>query len=229
MVILSLLTSLVFAEQLVVIENESSLPQAKSIYSENSTILVWSSLQRYPLKFSNATQAGECSVYSKSIEDVTSALANVQTALDYWELDKADGHLLRVEGNLRCLNEIASSQLLSEVYFVSGLTYFQRKDEKNAIAQWEQALTFDDQLKWNEAYEPSGKPLFEQTSYELTFSAKTNLIPLPNTMSMTVDGSETNGVTPLYAGKHLVQHGDEIHSYLIDVKEATDVYVVGFS
>ena len=134
MVILSLLTSLVFAEQLVVIENESSLPQAKSIYSENSTILVWSSLQRYPLKFSNATQAGECSVYPKSIEDVTSALANVQTALDYWELDKADGHLLRVEGNLRCLNEIASSQLLSEVYFVSGLTYFQRKDEKNAIA-----------------------------------------------------------------------------------------------
>ena len=88
-VILTLLTSLVFAEQLVVIENESSLPQAKSI-CEN-TILVWSSLQRYPLKFSNATQAGECSVYPKSIEDVTSALANVQT-LDYWELDKADGH-----------------------------------------------------------------------------------------------------------------------------------------
>ena len=229
MVILSLLTSVVFAEQLVVIESESSLPEAKSIYSEDSTVLVWSTLQRYPLMFSNATQTGECSVYPKSINDVQSALANVQTALDYWELEKADGHLLRVEGNLRCLNEIVSDQLLSEVYFVSGLTYFQRQDETNAVAQWVQALTFDDQLKWDDAYEPSGKPLFEQTSYGLTFSAKTNLIPLPSTMSVTVDGSEANGTTTLYSGKHLVQYGDEIHSYLIDVEEAADVHVVGFS
>ena len=117
MVFLSLLTSQVYAEQLVVIESESSLPEAKSIYSDDSTVLVWSTLQRYPLMFSNATQSGECSVYPKTIEDVQSSLANVQTALDYWELDKADGHLLRVEGNLRCLNEIVSSKL----YLVSHI------------------------------------------------------------------------------------------------------------
>ena len=222
MIILSLLTSQVYAEQLVVIENEKSLPKAKSIYPDDATVLAWSALQRYPLKFSNATQEAECSVYPKTIADVQSSLANVQTALDYWELDKADGHFRRVEANLRCLNETASSKLLSDVYFVSGLTYYQRQDEKNAVAQWEQALTFYEELKWDDAYEPAGKALFEQTSYELTFSAKTNLIPVPNTMSVTVDGDDTNGVTPLYAGKHLIQYGDEIHSYLIDVEEATD-------
>ena len=168
--ILFLLSTQAFADQLVVLQSEERRVIANTYYSNADMIFPWSDLQRYPLKFSNVTSTGACSVYPRTIEDVKTSLSNVTSALNYMELDKADGHLLRVESDLRCLNEIVSSDLLSQVYFISGLTHYYRQDEAEAQAQWKQAYALNEELTWDDVYEPSGKSLFEQTLAETKFS-----------------------------------------------------------
>ena len=225
---LLLLSTQAFADQLVVLQSEERRVIANTYYSNADMIIPWSDLQRYPLKFSNATSTGDCSVYPRTLEDVGASLSSVKSALNYMELDQADGHLIRVEGELRCLNEAVSADLLSQVYFISGLTHYYRQDEEKAKEHWKQAYALNEELTWDDTYEPSGKPLFEQTLNGIKFSAKSTLLTLPSTLQVTVDGEVSSNASLLHSGKHLLQYGEELHSHLIDVQEASDFYVIGF-
>ena len=216
------------ADQLVVLQSEEQRVLANTYYSNADVIFTWKDLQKYPLKFSNVESTGDCSVYPKTLSDVNASLANVKSALNYMELDQADGHLLRVEGDLRCLNETVSSELLSKVYFISGLTHYYRQDEAGAVSQWKQAYALNQELVWDETYEPSGKGLFEETLTGTKFSAKSTLITLPSTLQVSLDGQISSNASTVHSGKHLLQYGEELHSHLIDVEEASDFYVIGF-
>ena len=217
-----------FAEKLVVIESEDLLGTATEMYRESSVILSWSEVQQYPLLFSNADVLGDCSVYPKKISDVETALNNVTAALDYMELEKADGHLLRVESNLRCLDEPVSPELLAKIYFISGLTHFYREEKEKTVEQWKQAYIFDATLGWDDQFEPSGKPLFEETLSDLKLTAQSTIVIFPSTAAINVDGHLRNTSSNIDSGKHLVQHGSPIQSYLIEVGEAQDFQIVSF-
>ena len=45
---------------------------------------------------------------------------------------------------------------------------------------------------------------------------------------MIVDGQTSSNASTVHSGKHLLQYGEELHSHLIDVEEASDFYVIGF-
>ena len=228
MMLFWLLNTHALAEQMMILQSEENRSVANTYYAEADVSLSWSDLQNYPLKFSNVVSGAACSVYPKAVKDVRASLEKVVGALNYMELDQADGHMLRVEGNLRCLNEVVSAELLSEVYFTSGLTHYYRQNESKVAEQWAQAYAFNDQIAWDDRYEPSGKPLFEQTLSGVQFSAKSTLVALPSSLEVTVDGKVSANGTELHSGKHLIQYGTPMHSHLIDVQEASDFYIIGF-
>ena len=175
---LFLLSTQAFADQLVVLQSEERR-DCKHILFQCRDVFPWSDLQRYPIKFSNVTSTGDCSVYPRTIQDVKTSLSSVTSALNYMELDQADGHLLRVESDLRCLNEVVSADLLSQLYFISGLTYYYRQNEAEAKAQWKQAYALNEELKWDDVYEPSGKSLFEQTLQRHNSQSRRSLLYHP--------------------------------------------------
>jgi hypothetical protein len=217
------------AEKLVVVESDDLTATANQLYQEQTVVLSWSEMQGMPLLFSNAVVLGDCSVYPKKISDVETSLGNVGSALDYMELEKADGHMVRVENNLRCLDEPVTPELLSKIYFISGLTHFYRKEEEKTIEQWTQAYSFNEELIWDEQFEPSGKSLFEETLTDLKFTAQSTLLLLPSSTSMFIDGVEKNNQSDLHSGKHLVQHGEKVYSHLIQLEEGQDVHVISLA
>ena len=97
----------------------------------------------------------------------------------YFEIDKAIGHIRRIENDLVCLNEKVPRSLLAKNQYLLGVSYFY--DDKLDAAQqsWRQALLFDPMLQWDPNIEPSGKPAFEETKLEIQSQALSRLILIP--------------------------------------------------
>ena len=227
----SLFIGMATAQQMAILSSETTdTASLSSDLDGNAEMIAWSDLQELPLVITNADIKGKCSGLAKSLSDIELALSGVIKSLDYLELEKADGHMRRVENNFHCLNEIAPASLLSQAYFLSGLTYFYREDQEKTVKDWEQAIVFDPNIEWNDLFEPSGKPLFQSTKDELRSVAEAQLVLFPSTATVVIDGQERKSGDSIPAGLHLVQHGQlNIKSYFIEVEAGTDVTLADFS
>jgi hypothetical protein len=225
-----LLLNIAIAQQLVVVNSEGTNTDGVALdLDDNAETILWSDLQQLPLSISNAEIKGKCAGLAKSLEDVETALSGVGKSLDYIELEKADGHMRRVENSFRCLNEIAPASLLSKAYFLSGLTDFYREDNDSAVTDWQQAIVFDSSIEWDDQFEPSGKPLFDSTKDELKSIAEAQLVIFPSTATIIIDGEERNSGDSIPAGLHLIQHGkDNTKSYFVQVEAGSDVTLASF-
>ena len=134
----SLFIGMATAQQMVVLSSETTdTTSIATSLDGNAETIVWTDLRELPLVITNADTKGKCSGLPKSLSDIELALSGVIKSLDYLELEKADGHMRRVENNFHCLNEIAPASLLSQAYFLSGLTHFYREDQEKTVKDWE--------------------------------------------------------------------------------------------
>jgi len=227
--ILQILIGMASAEQMVILSKEELSATEQSAIPATAEQIVWADLQQLPLVITNAEIPGKCSGLPKNIEDVEASLAGVVNSLAYIELDKADGHMRRVENDFRCLQEIASPALLSSSYFLSGLTYFYREDTEKTIAAWQQAIVFNPDIIWDDRFEPSGKDLFQTTIDDMQSVAEAQLIIYPSSAKIVIDGEERQSGDSIPAGVHLIQHQQEsIRSHWVEVAAGSDVTLISF-
>ena len=227
----SLFIGMATAQQMVVLNSETT--DTVGITSEidsGAETIVWTDLQELPLLINNADLKGECSGLPKSLSDIELALSGVIKSLDYLELEKADGHMRRVENSFYCLNEVVPASLLSQAYFLSGLTHFYRENQEETVIDWQHAIVFDPSIEWNDLFEPSGKPLFQSTKDELESTAPVQLVLFPSTATVIIDGEERKSGDTIPAGLHLIQHGTlNIKSYFVEVEPGSDLTLASFA
>ena len=227
----TLFSSFAYAEQIVILDNEKSRNAAlEELVDSNAEFILWSDLQKRPLSFANVEERQICLGKVVSLSELEESLQKADIGILYFEIDKAIGHIRRIENDMVCLNEKAPSSLLSKTQYLLGVSYFY--DEKYELANdsWKQALLFDPNLEWDPNIEPSGKSAFRETKEEIQSQALSRLILVPENAQITIDGYPAQNSMNIDAGTHLVQHDKLNHQgNVIKTTVGTDVITVSFA
>ena len=195
------------AEPIAIYANEEIFGSTKQIeLQENTEKILWQDLQKTPLTFYGVSPEGGCVSVGKKNTEITKSLDKVVDLLSYVELNKALGHINRIENDFLCLEEVAPAVVLSRSYYLSGVTYYYKEDLEKATEKWQQALAFYPEAGWDEQIEPSGKPLFLELQSDLEATAFAQLSMYPSEVSVTVDGKSRRTGENIPAGRHLVQY-----------------------
>ncbi len=226
-----ILSQIALAEQIVILDKESSDSRdLQALIDPNAEIILWSDLQQAPLSFSNISEYKGCLGKVVTLEDIEISLQKADSSILYLEINKAIGHINRIENDLVCLNEKVPRAILAKTQFLLGVSYFYDEKMDLATDSWGQALLFNPDLDWDPNIEPSGKPAFEDTKTEIKSQAQSRLILIPQTTNLTIDGQHVQNGTDINAGTHLVQH-DKLNNqgHMISTAVGSDTYIVSFA
>jgi len=226
-----ILSQIALAEQIVILDKGSSDSRdLRVLIDPNAEIVLWSDLQKAPLSFSNISEYKSCLGKVVTVQDLEVSLQKADSSILYLEINKAIGHIHRIENDLVCLNETVPRSILAKTQFLLGVSYFYDEKEDLATESWAQALLFNPELDWDPNIEPSGKPAFEETKAEIKSQAQSRLILIPQTTHVTIDGQDVLNGTDINAGKHLVQHNKlNNQGHLISTEVGSDTFIVSFA
>jgi len=219
------------AEQLVIYSSQENLnSELQPQLDEDAEKVLWADVQNFPLNFHGVTPKGKCVGIAKTTKEIEESLNKVVSALNYLELEKAVGHVNRIENDFLCLEEIVPAEILSRSYFLSGVTYYYDEDMDKTTEEWKQAITLNPSVEWDDQIEPSGKKLFTTIKEEVQTVATAQLVLYPSNSKVVLDGKERMSGDDIPAGRHLAQHETtKMKSYWIEVEPGNDVTMIALS
>ena len=229
--LLSSVLSVAQADTLVILYGpDSKTQEIEGKVPENTEFLTWPELQAFNLTFGSVSNVKGCLSKPVTLADLQTSLKNAEKAVDYLETKNSIGHVRQIQNNLVCANEPVSTELLVRSSFIAGVAYNYDDNLELARRNWQQALKFDRNLKWDEGIEPSGKPAFEEVRLNLESQASTRLVFLPDDAQLTVDGKNLTSGSDVVAGEHFVQHDALGHQgYRFTTEMGADAYIVSFA
>jgi hypothetical protein len=145
--------------------------------------------------------------------ELAALLAEIEGAVNYFELERGAKGIDEATKVLACLGEPLNSDTAARLHFLAGFLAAQSENETSARAQFLRALDFDPDLAWDEDLPPDGRQLFE--SLRDTVERPISLVMRPEGADALLDGhSATDAIR---AGLHYVQGGEPIVTQTIDV------------
>ena len=193
-----------FAETIAIYTNEDAFNSEKQpLFEKNTERILWQDVQKSPLSFYGVEPQGGCISVGKKNSEIQISLDKIVSLLNYVELEKALGHINRIENDFLCLQEIVPAEILSRSYYLSGITYHYMEDSEQATENWKQSLTFYPEAQWDDNIEPSGKPLFEQLQQDIETTASAQLSLYPSSAKITVDGITIENGANIPAGRQI--------------------------
>jgi hypothetical protein len=139
--ILILFTSILFAAPLVIIDDniESNQP-VQSIIDSNTEVVQWSAIQNLPLSLKNIESERKCLGSPTTLTDIEESLTKAKSGINYFEIEKALGHLSKIENDIVCVSEKVPTELLTKTYFYMGIAHNYNNDTEKAVQSWRQAF-----------------------------------------------------------------------------------------
>lgn len=150
-----------------------------------------------------------CSGPPTSASEISALEDQAVRALNYMDFAAAGTALVAAQTAAVCATEPVPSTVLARTWYLQGMLAFVDGDEALAEQHWSAALVFNPGLQWDDAFEPSGKPVFESRRESSQRSASATVVLVPDEQhTLYVDGvPRFTGPNPLPGGRHLVQLG----------------------
>ena len=153
------------------------------------------------------TETKTCTTDKRNLSDIQSAVTVMHNMLNYVETDKFSKQISLIHEMLLCTSDIISSKLLGEILYLEGLMYFYQGNETLAINAFQRSLSINTELSWNDAFDPSGKELFDKAQQTLKITNPT-IVDIHSQNAVYIDGQKYKTNTRLYPGYHIAQTVD---------------------
>ena len=209
---------------------EQRTPALEATLAPGTTVMTWSAMQDYPLAWDGTVTTTDCLTDPVSVAALTEQLERVESALAYMETGNAAGHVRQLKGSALCATAPLPAALLARAHYLSGMASYIDGKVEAARTSWRQAFLVDAALVWDDAFEPSGKPVFEEVRDQLQYEPTAKLRVFPDSAKLVLNGTAVAAGADLHEGRHFVQQPSRDHAaQLIETRSGVDAVAISFA
>jgi hypothetical protein len=174
----------------------------------------------------------QCSGNRASMARVKMLFQKGNNAFNYYELDKAEEYFNQAAAEILCLKDPIDIEVISQIYYFSGIVNEEKGDSEGAYKDFRRALTFTPNLSWNENYSPDLRVSFDRASKDFAGERDILVDVYPSSIrsNILINGQElsSDGQAIVNTGLNVVQvFGEFVHTYYMQVPErATQLELV---
>jgi hypothetical protein len=149
-----------------------------------------------------------CAGAPSNMSALRGAVERAESGISYMEVNQAAGHLRTGKTALICAREPVHPDAAARLFYLEGVVLFALGNETAARVSFQQALTFQPGMSWDDYIAPDALSLFEAVGAEQEGRTPIALriAPLPAEGALWVNGQPVSGEDlSLPPGHHLVQ------------------------
>ena len=149
-----------------------------------------------------------CAGAPSNMSALRGAVERAESGVSYMEVEQAAGHLRMGKNALTCSTEPVHPDAAARLFYLEGVVLFALGNETAARVSFQQALTFQPGMSWDDYIDPDALPLFEAVGSQQQGLAPIPLriAPQPAEGALWINGQPVSGENlSLPPGHHLVQ------------------------
>ena len=175
-----------------------------------------------------------CSVAEVPSIRIKILLQQVDHALSYMEIDKAQVLLENAKHSLPCLDEVVDIDMVARLYFLQGILAFYQEDTVRATKAFLTAFFYKPNMQWDDIFAPDPKDVFDQAKMSFVKEKLITLqiIPVSAQEQIWVNGvpSLASEQLSLHQGHNVVQivgsAEEDVQTLFLDVDGSQPVQIV---
>ena len=175
----------------------------------------------------------KCSSTPMSNARLKKFVQEMDHALAYYELEKADSLFQSARTGLSCVRDTLDPDIVSRLYFLEGVLRYSNDQADLSREAYVNAVRFNPAIHWDDNFAPDSKELFDQALQEFSSvqEKSAQFYPVNSIGAVWINGVPcVQGETPqLYVGDNIIQvFGAQIDTVKIHVDANTDVVELVF-
>lgn len=185
---------------------EAQVAALATVAPETLTVITLAALQQRPARLEGGGELTWCAAAPTDLASLQALVQDAEKSIAYMEYDAAASTLGEAITGMACLTEPVDPEWAARTHYLNGITAHRSGFSDAASESFQQAVAFDPDIAWDDAFAPKAKALFDVARTKALEAEKVSVMVAPR-HTVVVDGQSVTGDLQLVPGKHLVQAG----------------------